>query len=243
LPVKAESSIANVVRHPSAALSSLNAGTGGTEVAEIAINGLIIHLLDYFNVAWNNVQVDECAQLFAVEYGWMTAAEIKHFFTKCKIGEYTKDDFRKLSPFQFMGWLSDYAGEVFIERGRYGVEREREERKAKQAERENNPEYMAFDLSKALAAIGRPVPKSDEEIAEEDEAFRRRRDAQVKSFITEQGLDISKIAGAKPMPTAQEVAIAIAAGDPLAKTPEFLQVHANNAGEVERYLKLLNPAA
>jgi hypothetical protein len=210
LPVKADLTPAEIVRIKAPTLSQLNAGTGKTLNAEAVIASMLLELMEYFGVSWSKTQATECARLWATEYYWMTAAEIKHFFTKCKKGDYTRDDFRHLSPFQLMGWLTTYTEELWVERGRLGEEKAKLERlgldtgqgKSEQAVtewvRDEGGNVIAspvvdVDFKKLIEAV-KPagVGVTDEEQAKLDEEFRARRDAQVKVFAQQQGIDLNQ---------------------------------------------------
>lgn len=175
LPVKAECGIAEIVRVQSASLSAVNIGTGNTITAQAVIAKLLLDTTAYFGVSWTKIQVTECAAMWVSEYYWMSMAEIKHFLTKLKTGQYSKDDYRHLSPFQLMGWLQEYTDELLIERRRYVDEREAAQRHEREVARMTAPDMMAFDAVKALEAMGFNMPKgADKQTdAEKEEIYRQ----------------------------------------------------------------------
>lgn len=157
-------------------------------MAEAVIAKLLHDTIGYFGVTWSLPQVTECASMWANEYYWMSMAEIKHFLTKCKKGEYSKEDYRHLSPFQLMGWLTKYTDELLVERGRYGQERERERIKAAEQERTERKDLIDIDFSHIKSLLGNPPELSPEEQEKADEEFRRKRDEQVKAFAEQMGI-------------------------------------------------------
>lgn len=215
LPVRADCTPSEVVRIEAPSLSQLNAGTGKTLNAEATVAAMLLNLLEYFGAGWSKTQATECAQLWATEYFWMTAAEVKLFITRCKAGHYTKDDFRHLSPPQLMGWLGEYAEDLLVERRMYAADREAAKRHQEHVKRMSDPSYMAYDISKVFEAIGRPMPQPEEKQPVKGE---------------------SEPAGALLM-QCKVVAQAIADGSPNAMLPQYRQIHANYPEYVEHYLQ------
>lgn len=219
--VRADCPPSEVVRIESPALSTLNAGTGSTVNVEAMIAAMLLNLLEYFGMigskAWSQAQVVECAELWATEYYWMTAAELKLFIKRCKTGYYTKDDYRHLSPQQLMGWVGEYADALLVERRMYAADREAVKRHEENMKRQTDPKYLAFDLSKALETIGR-VPHEEEKTSDtpHDEGNAPRGSLLMQCKI---------------------VAQAIADGSPNAMLPQYRQIHANYPEYVEHYLQ------
>ena len=193
LPIRAETSIEAVVSTKCANLGQLNAGMDNTIHSQAVLAALVLDLTSYFGLSWSRDQITECAATWFAEYPYMSMAEIKHFVGQCKSGKFTRSDFRHLSPFLLLGWLSDYMDEVLQERRRYADDQEAVKRHRENVKRQTDPSYKAFDISAALAAIGQPIPKSDEEQAEEDMAFQARRDEMLQAYKEMYGVDLDNL--------------------------------------------------
>lgn len=154
LQVKADATPSEVVRIPSPAMSSVNFGSKSRIFSQAIMAKLLTDLTEYFGVSWGRVQITDCADLWSSEYYWMTMAEIKLFLTKVKTGQYTKKDFRHLTPHLLMGWLDDYASDLLVNRIDYYEEKEAAERREKLIAMDNDPSLVAFDAGKVFQSLG-----------------------------------------------------------------------------------------
>lgn len=128
------------------------------------MESIICMMLDYYGVEWQKIQIRETAELWAKEYYWMHIAEIKHFLTKCKVGDYGKI-FGKLSPSTIMDWLQSYASEslntrasMYVqehEKHKYREEnarhsRDKQEREKEKDERAARIKYMQDQVANKM---------------------------------------------------------------------------------------------
>lgn len=115
LPVKAETSLAEVIRAGTPNFGMLNAGTGTNAASILTIKALLLNLLDFFTVPWNATQLSECAEIISGDFYWLTQAEFKLFTMRAKRGMYGTD-YNKLSPIRLLQWLESFAEECRYER-------------------------------------------------------------------------------------------------------------------------------
>lgn len=227
--MKADQTPAEIVRIPCAALSAVNTGTGGTVYSEAVITSLLLDMTAYFGVTWTMAQMTECAALWASEYYWMSIAEIKHFLAKCKTGEYSKTDYRHLTPFLLMGWLEGYTDQLLKERRMLFDEREAVRRRDARIALDNDPNANAFNIDAVIGKLSEvftDLPtKTAEAQAAEDAEFQRRRDEHVRQY--------------ESMVMVPEIVERIAAGQQIT-SPEDLQFYENHKEAIENELKRIH---
>lgn len=71
---------------------------------------VILSILGFYDVAWSDEQIQECAQILYDDYYWFTLAELKHFMLGCKSSKFGKS-YGKLTPVTFIDWMGQYAEE------------------------------------------------------------------------------------------------------------------------------------
>lgn len=114
LPVKADSSAAEVLSLRTPHLSQLGVAPSGRFVGVIIFSAQIASLAGFIGLNWTKEQMDECGELAYQEQPWLTLAELKQFFLRLKTGKYSSN--KNLNPAIFLEFLSEYAGEMLGER-------------------------------------------------------------------------------------------------------------------------------
>lgn len=116
--VKAETSLIEAVRMGTPNFGMLNAGRGNLDASKSTISVLLLNLLDYFTAEWNMTQLEDCSEIIATDFYWLTQAEFKIFTLRCKKGHFGTD-YGKLSPQRLLLWLEDFSQECRFERADY----------------------------------------------------------------------------------------------------------------------------
>ena len=120
LMVKAETSLIEAVRMDTPNFGMLNTGRGNLDASKSTISVLLLNLLDYFTAEWNMTQLEDCSEIIATDFSWLSQAEFKIFTLRCKKGHFGTD-YGKLSPQRLLLWLEDFSQECRFERA--GVEK------------------------------------------------------------------------------------------------------------------------
>lgn len=94
-------------------------GQSAQTVGTLVFNIQIDLLLQFMGVAdkWNDVMLDECAELAYAECYWFSLAELKQFTHRVKTGHYTSH--KNLTPAVLMEFLQIYSAEMMKARGDY----------------------------------------------------------------------------------------------------------------------------
>lgn len=88
------------------------------EPAIMAMEAIVLMILDFFGIDWKEMQIRETAEIIINDYHWLKFAEIKQFLQRIKSGYFGEvyGGFHRFSPPVLFSWLAQYAEESKRER-------------------------------------------------------------------------------------------------------------------------------